>query len=221
MPTDQGSGPRGIYVVEWARPAQSAVSAHTKTSCKRHQNLWVQIEIDIRPMSSICQNVSPVPGGSHCSLSCPCVNVNARGQPVACYPKSRQTGTADELLKWMETYSASGIQDLVVTDGAIEFCPSGTAGQCQDVPGYTPHYGYACDGMGINEANSYLHTATTAEECKNLCDSFGDCASFVFKEEDYHCALKRISSFESPCVHTNVEEDMRGACLYIKDDAKS
>ena len=136
---------------------------------------------------------------------------------MACYPKSRQTGTADELQEWVETYRAEGIQDLVVTDGAIEYCPPGTAGQCQDVPGYTPHYGYACKGMGIDEAYSYAHTAATAEECKNLCDSFGDCASFVFKEAANHCALKRISPSESPCVHTSAEEQELGACLYIKN----
>ena len=175
-------------------------------------------------MSYSCQSQTPVQDGSHCSLSCPCVNINAGGQPVACYPKSRQTGTADEIQAWVKTYreEEEGIQDLVVMDGAIEYCPPGTAGQCQDVPGYTPHYGYACRGMGIDEANSYTHTAVaTAEECKNLCNRFDDCASFVFKEAANHCALKRISSSESPCVHTSAEEQELGACLYIKNDARS
>lgn len=167
-------------------------------------------------MSSSCQNVQPVKDGSQCPLSCPCVNINAEG-PVACYPKSRQTGTAEVIQEWAKTYREQGIQNLVVMDGAIEYCPSGTAGQCQDVPGYTPHYGYACAGMAIEEASLYEHTAPTAEECKKLCNSFEDCASFVFKSAFNHCALKTISSFESPCVYTNAEKQEVGACLYIKN----
>ena len=91
---------------------------------------------------------------------------------------------------------------------------------CPRIPGYKAAFGYACRG---HDCRTKAHDAATANECEAKCSSTPDCNSFVFKnylDGQTHCALKTISSFDAPCVHTNEEEDNEHACLYIRDKEK-